>query len=95
MISITADSYWHLMAKQQYLQFTWGQVGVVISGTAGALWLVLSVVTQDIRDRLLSIDTSISQFNITLKSHGESIAGINERMKGLDRRVELGSVNTI
>jgi len=77
------------MVKQQHLQFTWGQVGAVIAGIAAAFWIVSSVVNQDIRDRLLSIDTSITRIELASKSHGESLVRMEEKLKYLDRRVEL------
>nr|WP_281722258.1 hypothetical protein [Nitrosomonas nitrosa] len=90
MISITADSYGlNNMAKQQLLQFTWGQVGAVIAGIAAAFWIVSSVVNQDIRDRLLSINTSITRIEIDNKSHGKSLVRMEEKLKYLDHRVEL------
>lgn len=76
-------------ATQQNILLSWNQVGAVIGGIAISFWAVFSVVNQDIRARLLSIDNSISQINITLRSHGESLVGIDAKMKELDRRVAI------
>lgn len=89
MVSILADSNEQFMAKEQYIKLSWGQLGAALVFIGTAFWGVSSLINEQTQGRLLSIDTSISQNNIHLGRHGELLAGIDERMKSLDRRVEV------
>lgn len=91
MISIWADSNWIPMAKVQHhgVSASWGQVGTVVVTILGAFSLLIGVIYSGVQDRLLSIDTSVTRIELGNKSHGESLARIEEKFKYLDHRVEL------
>lgn len=88
MISISADFNGVFMAREQYLRVSWGQLWSVVGVIVGAFGVLIGIIYSNIQDRLLSIDTSISAINISLKSNGEALARIDEKVKYLDRRVE-------
>ena len=48
----------------------------------------MGAVYANFNQRLLTIDTTLSQINISLREHGELLARLDERTRSLDRRVE-------
>lgn len=92
MISTHAESvntFDIFMAKDKNSPFPWMQIGLwIIGGLVGIIGILLGVVYDNFDRKLFSIDNTLSSINLTLRTHGELLARLDERTKSLERSVE-------